>query len=258
MDKDLLHTQGIGHQAGVLPAGAAEAAQHIFRDVIAALDRDLFDRIGHVFNGDGQIAFGDGLHRHGLPARGFYLGCQGGEFFGHRIAAQRLVTVGAEHLGEIVRVQLAQHDVAIGHRQGTAASVAGRARVGAGGIRTNGKAAAVVVQDRPAAGGHGVDMHHRRPHADARDLALEGPFEIACIMRYVRRRPAHVKADNLFEAGHGGGAHGADYAARWPGQNAVLALKQAGVGQTAVGLHEHQAGIAKFGGDLVHIAAQDR
>jgi hypothetical protein len=35
------------------------------------------------------------------------------------------------------------------------------------------------MQDRPAAGGDGVDAHHRRAHAHARDLGVEGALELA-------------------------------------------------------------------------------
>jgi hypothetical protein len=51
------HAQRIGHEAGVLPAGAAEAVERVFRHVIAALDGDLLDRVGHVLDGDAQEAF---------------------------------------------------------------------------------------------------------------------------------------------------------------------------------------------------------
>ena len=48
----VLHAERIGDEAGMLPAGAAEAVQRIARDVVAALDRDLLDRIGHVLDRD--------------------------------------------------------------------------------------------------------------------------------------------------------------------------------------------------------------
>jgi hypothetical protein len=41
------------------PPAPPKLAKRVFRDVIAALDRDLLDRVGHVLDGDPQEAFGD-------------------------------------------------------------------------------------------------------------------------------------------------------------------------------------------------------
>jgi hypothetical protein len=58
MDEDRLHTELVGHQTGMLAAGAAEALQGVAGDVVALLDRDLLDRIGHVGDGDAEEALG--------------------------------------------------------------------------------------------------------------------------------------------------------------------------------------------------------
>ena len=55
-----------------------------------------------------------------------------------------------------------------------------------------------------------------------------------------------------------GGARGADDAARRAGQDRVLALEAAGLGQAAVGLHEVQPRAGQLAGDLIDVAAQDR
>jgi hypothetical protein len=52
MHEHRLHAQRIGHQAGVLAAGAAKAGQRVFGDVVAALHRDLLDGVGHIADGD--------------------------------------------------------------------------------------------------------------------------------------------------------------------------------------------------------------
>jgi hypothetical protein len=93
--------------------------------------------------------------------------------FRRTTGVERLVAVRAEHAGEVVRLDLAEHHVGIGDRQRPAAAVAGRARVGAGALGPDAKARAVEMQDRAAAGGHRVDAHHRRAHAHAGDLGLE-------------------------------------------------------------------------------------
>ena len=56
MDEHGLHAQRIGHQAGVLTAGAAEALQREACGVVALLHRHLLDRIRHVGDGDPQEA----------------------------------------------------------------------------------------------------------------------------------------------------------------------------------------------------------
>jgi hypothetical protein len=174
---------------------------------------------------------------------------QRGELLAHHLGVERLVAVGAEDLGKMRGLDLAEHDVAVGDGQRPAAAVAGRPRIGAGGIRADPEARAVEAQDRAAAGGHGVDAHHRRAHAHAGDQRVEGALVLAVVVRHVGRGAAHVEADDAVEAGHRGGAHRADDAAGRAGEDAVLALEQAGVGEAAVRLHEHQ------GRDVAELAA---
>ena len=61
------HAQGVGHQAGVLPAGAAKGGQRVLGHVVAALHRNALDGLGHVAHGDFQEAFGQLLGRHLAP-----------------------------------------------------------------------------------------------------------------------------------------------------------------------------------------------
>src|SRR5262249_10869794 len=79
---------------------------------------------------------------------------------------------------EIIRVEVAAHEVGVGDRWAqTAASIAGRAGIGAGALRADvEEAAAVDPGDRAAAGGY--RGHIERGHVDlpARDHAL-GDFE---------------------------------------------------------------------------------
>ena len=114
------------------------------------------------------------------------------------------------------------------------------------------------MQDGAAAGCHCVDAHHRRAHANTRDLGLELTFELARVVRYVGRGAAHVEADDLVEAAHLGGAHGADDAAGRAGQDRVLALEAVGFGQPAAALHEEQPHARHLALDLLDITAQDR
>ena len=70
VDQDPLHAQRVGDAAGMLAAGAAEAGERVAGHVMAARDRDLADRGGHIVDRDGEEALGDFLEALGRrPAR---------------------------------------------------------------------------------------------------------------------------------------------------------------------------------------------
>ena len=94
-------------------------------------------------------------------------------------------------------LQLAEHDVGVGDGERPAAAVAGRAGIRAGALRADAEARAVEGADRAAARRDGVDRHHRRAHAHAGDLGLEGALVLAGVVRDVGRGAAHVEADDL-------------------------------------------------------------
>ena len=54
----------IGDPARMLPASAAEAGQRIKGHVVAAGDRNLADRCGHIVDRDGEEALGNLLEAH--------------------------------------------------------------------------------------------------------------------------------------------------------------------------------------------------
>ena len=68
MREHAVHAQRIGHAAGVLSAGAAEALQRVAGDVVTARHRDALDRVGHVLHRDLQEALGQRLGRGHGPA----------------------------------------------------------------------------------------------------------------------------------------------------------------------------------------------
>ena len=124
----------------MLAAGAAETVQDIAGQVMAALDGDRLDRLGHVLDGDGDEAFGK-IQRVGRAAGGFGdLGGEGVELPGDSGLVQRLVAARAEDGGKELGAELAQQDVAVGHRQGAAATVGGGAGHGAGGLGADAQA----------------------------------------------------------------------------------------------------------------------
>ncbi len=236
MDQHAGHAERIGDQAGMLAAGAAEAIERIARHVIAALHRNLLDRVGHVLDRDPDEAVGDFF---GLPPAADFLR-ERCEAFAHRLAVERLVLLRAENLREEIGDEFAGHHIGVGHRERAAAAIAGRARIGARAVGTDAKARAVEMQDRAAAGRDRVNAHHRRAHAHARDLGLEGALIFAVKVRDIGRGAAHVEADDAREARFARGLRHRHHAAGGSGQDRVLALEQIGGGEPARRHHEHQ------------------
>ena len=89
------------------------------------------------------------------------------------------------------------------------------------------------MQDRAATRRDGVDQHHRRLHAHARDFRLEGALVFAVIMRDIGGGAAHVEADHLAEPGGSSRLGETDHAAGGAGEYGILALKQIGGGEPA-------------------------
>ena len=258
MDEDARHAQRIGDVAGMLAAGTAEALQRVAGDVVATRHRDALDRPGHVLHRDAAETLGQRFGARRPAAGGLHLGGQRGEARGDAVAVQRLVGLRAEDAREVIRLDAAEHDVGVGHRQRPAAPVAGRARVGAGAGGTDAKPCAVELQQRAAAGSDRVDAHHRRAHAHAGHLGLERALELAGEVADVGAGAAHVEADHLAVAGRLRRAYHADDAARGAGQDRVLALEAVRLGQAAVALHEEEAHARHLQRDAVDVAAQDR
>ena len=98
-------------------------------------------------------------------------------------------------------LQLAEHEIGIGDGEGAAAAVAGGAGIRTRRVRPRLEASVLVVQHRAAAGGDGVDAHHRRADAYAGDLGVEGTLIFAIVVGDVGRGAAHVETDGLVEAG---------------------------------------------------------
>ena len=258
MQIDRLHAQRISHQAGMLAARAAKTAERIVGHVVTALHRDFLDRVGHILDRDLQETIRDLDGRTLVAGRRLHFFGQRGELDAYGVGIQGLVLIGTEHAGKELRLQLAQHDVAVGDGQRPATPVTGRPRICAGGLRSDAIARAVEDTHRAAARRHRMDSHHRRAHAYARDQGLEGALIFAVVMRHVGRGAAHIEGDQLVETGLPGRTYTADDAAGRTGQDRILALEHGRVGQPAAGLHEHQPYVPNLLGDLVHIAAQDR
>ena len=164
--------------------------------------------------------------------------------------------------GKVRRLDLAEHHVGVGHRQRPAAPVAGRPGVGAGALGPDAKARAVEAQDRAAAGGDGVDAHHRRAHAHAGHLRLERALELAGEVGHVGRGAAHVEADDLSVAGQIAGRAAPCAPCRRCRRPARTGSRPCPgtlrIGQPARRLHEEQLHARHLAGHLLDVAAQDR
>jgi|GEM_PF-5661295 len=118
------------------------------------------------------------------------------------------------------------------------------------------------MEDRAAAGGDGVDMHHRRPHPDAGDHGLETALVVAGVMGDIGRGAAHVETDQAAATGPKRGLHHPHHPAGRPRQHRIAAAEAGGGGQAAVRLHELQAGRGPGGAEPgrhpVDVAAQQR
>ena len=118
------------------------------------------------------------------------------------------------------------------------------------------------MQDRAAAGRDRVDQHHRRPHAHAGDLRLEGALVGAVEMGDVGRGAAHVEADDAREPRRAPRLDHADDAAGRARQDRVLALEQLGGGEAAGRHHEGEARAGARDVELLrhlrHVAREDR
>ena len=257
MDHHPVHAEGVGHEAGMLPAGAAKAGQGIARHIMPARDRDALDGVGHVGDGDGNKALRRLTRSHGAARFCLDLFAEGSEAPLDHVAIERLVAIGSEQAGKEVRLDLPQQDIAIGDGERPATPVAGRPGHRARAFRPDAKTPVDKGAKRTAARRDRVDPHHRRAQADAGHPRLIVPFIAAGIMGNISRRTAHVETDDLAETRLLGRARQADDAARRSRQDGVLPPEQRSGGQAAIGLHEQHVGLpTKRLMQPLHIIAQ--
>src|SRR5262249_58757955 len=143
MNQYLRHAERIADETGMLPAGAAEAVERLARDVVAALNRDLLDRVRHVLDCNLDEAVGNVFG-------GAAIADLAGELakrLAHRIGVEGQVLLRAEDLRKELRHQFADHDVGIGERERTAAPVTFRPWIGAGTIGSDPEAGSIQLPD---------------------------------------------------------------------------------------------------------------
>ncbi len=183
-DENAPHAEFLGHRRGVYRAGTPERQQREGGQIDAALGGKDPHFVGHAHVDNALDAGGgfDHVHMQGI---------------GDVALQRRARRTGVERLRaaeEVIGVEVAAYEVGVGDRgPGTAASIAGRPRIGAGALRPDiEEAAAVDPGDRAAAGGD--RRHVERGYVDlpARDHPL-GDFE---------RHPAFDEGDVGAGAAH--------------------------------------------------------
>src|SRR5262249_381783 len=130
MNQYLGHAERIGDETGVLPASTAEAVEGVARDVVAALHRDLLDRVRHVLDGNLDEAVANILGGAAFAAPSG----EPAKRLADRVGVERQVLLRAEDLRKELRHQFTDHDVGVGERERPAAPVTLRPRIGAGAI----------------------------------------------------------------------------------------------------------------------------
>jgi hypothetical protein len=101
MDEDGFHAEFIRNQTGMLAPRTTEALQGEASRVMAFLDRDLLDGIGHIRHGHAQKPFRHGARigrRFALRLADFSR--QNREFLCDNRRIQGLITIGAEIAGK--------------------------------------------------------------------------------------------------------------------------------------------------------------
>src|SRR5947209_1010355 len=151
----------------MLPACAAEAGERVPRDVMASRDGNLADCGGHVVHGNLEKSLGDFLEALVPDSVGDLLQPRP-----RRIGVERLIALRSEHVRKLPRVDTTEEKIAVGDGEWSAIAVTGGTRVRARALRPNAEAHAVEAANRPAARRDGVNLHHRRADAHARDNAF--------------------------------------------------------------------------------------
>ena len=109
MDHHPRHAQGFGHQTGMLPSRPTKALKRIGRDIMAALDANFLDRIGHILHGNIQKAL---RHIFCRPLQTM-LCRQGFDPCDSRLRIQGQCAGRTKNSGKIIRRKRAQDHIAI-------------------------------------------------------------------------------------------------------------------------------------------------
>jgi len=171
VDQHRLDPERIGDEARVLSARAAETVEREPAHVVPPGDRDRADRLRHARHRDRDEALCGLLATHRLTGSFDFA-----EHFIHSALRnppiERFIDVRTEHLGEEFGLQLAEDEVAVGHRQRPALAIARRSRLSPRALGPGEKTGTVEPADRPPASRHGMDAQHGRADPNPGDAVL--------------------------------------------------------------------------------------
>ena len=207
----LLHVQRLGQLAGVQRPGAAKGDEGELARVEAALDRDgtdgpLHRGIGHAHDAQRRRR----RHRPASPGPG-----RPGRA-GLRATSRLMRPPRKSALDSRPSARLASVTVGID----AAAAIAHRPRLSARALRPHAqRSAAVDARQRAAARAHGVYVDHRQAQRQPGHLLLRRLLDAPRQQRDVGGRAAHVKGDNLREAGQARHVIGAAHTCRRAGEH---------------------------------------
>ena len=206
----------------MLPARTAESVERVAGDIIAAGNRDLLDRFGHIGNRDTDKSVGH-FFRRSAVADQF---SQFRETCMNTFTIEGLILMSTENHREKIWIEFPQHHICIGNGKRSTAPVAGRSRICACRVRADAKAGTVIMQYRATTCCHSMHQHHGRAHADTRNLSVESAFIFTTEMRDISRGAAHIKADHAIKPCFFTGFSQRNNTTGRTGKNSILALKQ--------------------------------
>ena len=238
MDQHGGHAERVGDQAGVLAAGAAEAIERVAGDVVAALHRDLLDRIRHVLDRDAQKAVRDLLRpsdRRPPPS-------PAPRIFSPRPRRRAAGPAPAQKSSERNPGSACRpshwHRSPTAGRRGGSRPAPDRRRQESGPTRK--RAPSKCRIEPPPAATVWMSIIGARMRTPATSVSNVRSY-VAGEMRHVGGGAPHVEADQALEARRAAALDHPDHAARRPRQDRVLALEQLGCRQAAGRGHEHEA-----------------
>ena len=254
----LFHSQCVSHLARVLTAGTTETGERVMCNVIALLDTDFTNCISHVLHSDINTAQRQLLAIELTGRRRIYFFDQAVELLQYNFPVQRLVGSFTKYPGEVVNLDLAEQDIAVRHREWTAAAIRGRAGNRTCGIRSDSEARTIEIDDGSAPRSNSMYAHHRHTKMSTGNRRGFCSFVLALVMTDVGRCSAHVESDDPVISCCNRRLHGTDHPTRRAGENRILATEVGRIRQPSGGLHELQSNIAELCRNLFYVAIQYR
>ena len=154
------HSERIRNGTCKLPSGTAKHRQAIPCDVVAPLDRDLFDCIRHVRHGNVDEPLCNLFGRMGSAGRITDILCEFFETGNDGVAIKRQVCVGPKNRRKVLGQHAPQENVGIGQGKWARTAIAGWAGIGTRRIRADAKPCAIEMQNRPATCGDRMNSQH--------------------------------------------------------------------------------------------------